>query len=271
MAGLIAGGLKLLGGWLAARSARKAEARQRAWAVEDQSEQFVRLRDAAEKAGFNPLTALRANPGGGMVNPTPALASGQFVADALTGSVDTYFNAKAQERDAERDMLEKALMREELRAMQAQGRAVTRAGMAFGFEVPQANNYTGTGSANSAPALADPNGPRAANGRSGDPPALVAFGRKWEGSGAFDKGQVIEDNLGDSFVAWPIQLGLATDMVGYTIGKELGVVKAPYGAKPGKSIPEGEFRKPFPRSGASDAFNFHMGRHRPYPAYAWPK
>ncbi len=127
---------------LAQRSAAKA---QRAQAVGDQAEQFVRLRDAAEKAGFNPLTALRANPTGGMVNPTPALASGSFITDALGAGMETYFNRDQIIKDEERDLLERKLMRQELANMQMQGKAFEKS-MQFGFGVgnPVSNNYTGT-------------------------------------------------------------------------------------------------------------------------------
>ncbi len=127
---------------LANRSQTRADRRQ---ALGDQSEQFVRLRDAAEKAGFNPLTALRANPTGGMVNPTPALASGAFLRDALGAGVQTYFNRDQIIKDEERDLLERKLMRQELANMQLQGKAFEKS-MQFGFGVgqPVANNYTGT-------------------------------------------------------------------------------------------------------------------------------
>lgn len=160
---IIGAGINLLGGLLGGRSARRAEARQRAMAIEDQAEQFVRLRDAAEKAGFNPLTALQANPTGGMVNPTPALASGQFVADALGSATSTYFNMKQQERDVERDALEKALMREELKAMQMQGKALEKR-MQFGYEIPQANNYSGVDTVNKWPPLSENLGAKRTSG-----------------------------------------------------------------------------------------------------------
>lgn len=138
-------GASLAAGNSQKKAQNRAAAQEREWALEDQSEQFVRLRDAAEKAGFNPLTALRANPSGGRVNATGAsLASNAFIGDAIAGGVDTYFNAKRQMRDQERDMLERKLMRQELANMQLQGKAFEKA-MNFGFGVgnPTANNYTG--------------------------------------------------------------------------------------------------------------------------------
>lgn len=123
-------------------AAKKQAEAERAQSLEDTSLQYMRLRDAAELGGFNPLSVLRAG-GSGIPNPTPALSSKAFVADALGAGVKTFFNGDQMRRDIERDALEKALMREELRAMQSQGRAVTSSSMQFGFGIPQANNYTG--------------------------------------------------------------------------------------------------------------------------------
>lgn len=47
---------------------------------------YVKLRQNAEAAGFNPLTALRAGGGAGFTTTHhPALASGAFIADAISG------------------------------------------------------------------------------------------------------------------------------------------------------------------------------------------
>lgn len=146
--GLIKGGLDLLGGIFGRRSEKKRAALE----LHNQRMQFIRLREAAELGGFNPLTVLGANPGAGMVNTQPALSSGEFITRALSTGVDTYFNSKAQERDAERDALEKALMREELKQMQNQGKAAASA-LAFGYAIPQSNNYSGVTDANAAPGL----------------------------------------------------------------------------------------------------------------------
>lgn len=72
----------------AVKASQAAAAQERSWAVDDQAEQFVRLRAAAEKAGFNPLTALGAAPNSGMVNPTSASsASAQnYMGEAIATS-----------------------------------------------------------------------------------------------------------------------------------------------------------------------------------------
>lgn len=77
----IAGTLVQTGlGALQARSERKAAQR-------DQANQFVQLKDAALRAGFNPLTALQSTGGagfGGLPSGVPPLASVQALAGAIT-------------------------------------------------------------------------------------------------------------------------------------------------------------------------------------------
>jgi hypothetical protein len=75
----------LIGGAMQNKAAKSAANQERTWAVEDQAEQFVRLRAAAEKAGFNPLTALGAAPNPGMVNPTSA-ARQDYMGSAIQNS-----------------------------------------------------------------------------------------------------------------------------------------------------------------------------------------
>lgn len=66
---------------------------------------YVKLRNDAEAAGFNPLTALLAGGGAGYQREfNPALSSGAFVAEAINRGVDTYFN-QVTERDAQVDQI----------------------------------------------------------------------------------------------------------------------------------------------------------------------
>ena len=81
---LIGAAGSLIGGAMQSKSAKNAANQERKWALEDQAEQFVRLRAAAEKAGFNPLTALGAAPNSGMVNPTNAAQS--YMGEAIATS-----------------------------------------------------------------------------------------------------------------------------------------------------------------------------------------
>lgn len=81
---LIGAAGSIIGGVMKSNSAKKAANQERKWALGDQAEQFVRLRAAAEKGGFNPLTVLGASPTSGMVNPTNAAQS--YMGDAIATS-----------------------------------------------------------------------------------------------------------------------------------------------------------------------------------------
>lgn len=150
---IIGGALGLLGAKRQSDAAEDQSAQARAWAREDQKMGLLRLRRAAKRAGFNPLTALRASPNAGMTQPTtPALSSGAFMGQALQDAGATLFNSAMNQPDPERDALEKALMRQELATMQAQQKAATDT-MRFGYAVPVANNYSGIDRVNSSPDL----------------------------------------------------------------------------------------------------------------------
>lgn len=86
--------------------------------VEDGRLQYQRLVEAAELAGFNPLTALRGGsgvlPGSAVVQSLapPPLSSGATIADAFGGMVDAV--ADYDPLQAERDQLEVQLLKQEL-------------------------------------------------------------------------------------------------------------------------------------------------------------
>lgn len=89
---------------------------------------YVKMRENAEKAGFNPLTALRAGGGAGFTTTHhPALASGQFIGDALSNlgnviaSVDPMRDATAK--------LEYQIKQETLKNLQADTAARRRASL----------------------------------------------------------------------------------------------------------------------------------------------
>lgn len=92
---LIGVGGNLLGGLFGSRSAKKAAAQQRAWALEDQKMQFVRHREASELGGFNPLATLGMGQG---VAPTPIDATnymGSAIADSALLVADSIAAKKA--------------------------------------------------------------------------------------------------------------------------------------------------------------------------------
>lgn len=75
-------GGQLLGGLLGNRSAKKAAAQQRAWALEDHRMQWVRHREASELGGFNPLATLGMGQG---VAATP-VSSNNYMGDAVASA-----------------------------------------------------------------------------------------------------------------------------------------------------------------------------------------
>lgn len=99
---------KLLGGLLGGKSKTTKS-----------SVDYVKLRDNALKAGFNPLTALRSGGAAGFTQTTqPALSTGEFLADAIGAG----FSAaeKYDPHEKERGKLEIDLMKEELRRSKAE-------------------------------------------------------------------------------------------------------------------------------------------------------
>ncbi len=106
--GIVKAGLGLLGGLFGKKKAKAPGV------------DYVKLRNDAQAAGFNPLTALMAGGGAGYQREfSPDLASGAFISDALSRGVDTYFDLKNQ-ADAETVRVrELAEQREHERQMQA--------------------------------------------------------------------------------------------------------------------------------------------------------
>lgn len=74
---------------------------------------YKKLRKAAERGGFNPLTALRAGGGAGFVQThTPAFAGVETMANAIASGFDNYLNVDpvaAETAELERDLLKAQL------------------------------------------------------------------------------------------------------------------------------------------------------------------
>jgi hypothetical protein len=70
----------------------KAAQEQRRQAINDQDNQFVRMRNAAQRAGFNPLTVLR-NTGGQGFTGLPTISKAAAFGNAAAGIFDAYRQA----------------------------------------------------------------------------------------------------------------------------------------------------------------------------------
>ena len=124
---------------------------------------YVALRKNAEKAGFNPLTALQNGGSAGFarVSGPPALSSTEAIANVLGTAADTWFNRDKVAADAEKEALELALMRQELANLQKPSEVVRDRD--FGYSIPQVNHSSGIEHAaavrpRSAPALSPASG-----------------------------------------------------------------------------------------------------------------
>jgi hypothetical protein len=94
---------------------------QRKQAIRDQDNQFVRMRNAAERAGFNPLTVLRATGGQGFTG-LPVISKVAAFGNAATGILDAVRQAPIDKYNAEIRELEKALRKADLELMPMRGK-----------------------------------------------------------------------------------------------------------------------------------------------------
>lgn len=133
--GLIKGAISIGGGLLQQRSARKAAREERNVAVQDDLERFVRLREGAEMAGFNPLTALQY--GGTSQGSFPSGVAPLASIGAITGgtqSIADEFTGEAAQRRM-RESLETDLAKVRLDQAIAELKAGPSPGL--GRSVPQ--------------------------------------------------------------------------------------------------------------------------------------
>lgn len=145
---------------------------------------YVALRKNAEKAGFNPLTALQNGGSAGFarVSGPPALSSTEAIANVLGTAADTWFNRDKVAADAEKEALELALMRQELANLQKPSEVVRDRD--FGYSIPQVT--TSTGSAHDAPSpplasrLPVSSGSPVLHGPVNGSDGLTVAGQKWE-------------------------------------------------------------------------------------------
>lgn len=212
-----------------ANQQKKANAAAKSYAADVLNEQraydrdtLLRVREDAEKAGFNPLTALRngaANIGANTYMGAPALSSTDFIGQSLMQAIDTGFNAPQRKLDAETQRLQNDLYRAQIGELQANTDYLTRS---HGFGIPAVESYGVSDESNSGrgalPALrSDPadvsgSGPDSYNRNVA--PELTLFGVDLYGSGRFSNGQTQEDALGDGGpISWAIQPFVLDDMI----------------------------------------------------------
>lgn len=136
---IIGAGASLVGGFLNRKAQKDQYKRERSDAISDQINKLPRLRESAEKAGFNPLTALMSTGGGGFgqtgvsMGAAP-LSSAAILTDAVSGIADAWTDKRAA--DANRAKVEGEIWRRQIEKERAGGagetirRTVQRAGVA---------------------------------------------------------------------------------------------------------------------------------------------
>lgn len=108
----------------------------------EQNYNFPKLVNSARKAGLNPLTALLATGGGAGGSTTtttlPQMSSGRFIGEAVSAGLETYYKAKAEEKDAE---LENLRIEEKARIAREEYERIARYRSGhFGYSIPQITN-----------------------------------------------------------------------------------------------------------------------------------
>lgn len=122
-AALISGGLKLVGGLFGRKKRPKAKT-------------LTDLRNEAQAAGFNPLTALQATGGNGFNNQPqgPVLSTAEVLANGLGDLAETWFNQDKVERDEQMERIKLETMQAELENVNARTDALKD--RPFGSSIP---------------------------------------------------------------------------------------------------------------------------------------
>lgn len=109
----------VVGGLLSYKSAKQ----QRKQAIADQDNQFVRMRNAAQRAGFNPLTVLRATGGQGFTG-LPTISKAAAFGNAAVGIFDAFrqspidkYNKQVRDLELEQRRANVAIAKKTLGAM----------------------------------------------------------------------------------------------------------------------------------------------------------
>jgi hypothetical protein len=134
LAGLSAASkLSIAGSVVSGMLSYKSAQQQRKQVIKDQNNQFVRMRNAAQRAGFNPLTVMRATGGQGFTGlPTisKAAAFGNAAAgifDAVRQSPIDKYNKQVRDLELEQRLAEVAIAKQTVGAMsKATAKGITK-------------------------------------------------------------------------------------------------------------------------------------------------
>ena len=170
---------------------------------------YVKLRESAEAAGFNPLTALR-NGGAQGFYQGPRMSSAEFLGQALGEVGNTLYSAQAAKRDEEIDNLQRDILKQELDEMRKANDPI--GGKDWGFSIPHAVTTT-KATQNESPALSNH---LVHSGSVSNGPDVVAGSVLVSKSEGFSDAEDIETRYGD-VVSWPYGMAVLAADAGKTL------------------------------------------------------
>lgn len=172
---------------------------------------YKQLRNDAQAAGFNPLTALRAGGGAGyQVTSAPQLSTAEFLGAAISDGLDLWTNQKQGEKDAEEQQARIDLMREELAEMKRtpyQG---------FGYTIPNISDKEKTPENPVLTGLVDDIGQPERDVRS-------AYG-PWKVDPSWDPAEKVEQEYAE-VGSWPYAAAKMSNDLGWNLGTRYGAYK----------------------------------------------
>lgn len=202
----------LVSGAIASKQQKKNLAFQQSQSDQNEerhSDRFVDLVEDAQRAGLNPLTALRADGASSYQAPilNAPMSSSTFIGNAFADGLQTGFNYDQQKRDEERDNLERDIMKAQLDQLQKANKV--RGGEYFGYGIPNAQTTTLATGPLSRPVLSGNKGKLSSDSDAdGTRTSVHAFGLNSLPANMSD-GQLIEERYGDGPVSWGYGIALA--------------------------------------------------------------
>lgn len=198
---------------------------QRKQAIKDQDNQFVRMRNAAQRAGFNPLTVMRLTGGQGFTG-LPTLSKAAAFGNAVGGIFDALKNAPIEKYQKQvRDLTLKGMKADianTLANTAYTGIMSKQALSQIGLNRLQAKLISQSDMLDDKESIGKAiNDERVTNAaRSQTPSVYRAYGLDWRGSGLFSYGEQAEAAFGENPILSTLMFpALAGDMVGYTLGQ----------------------------------------------------
>lgn len=168
---------------------------------------YVQLRDDALRAGFNPLTVLRATGGAGnTVTTQPKLSAGEFIGEALSRGLENWYNQDASKMDKEEQQLRIDSMRAELDGMKKKNPYGN-----FGYSIPAVTDQQ--------PDVTEPK-----MGPENETRNINTEWGAWRINPKWDKAEKVSQEY-EEVGAYPYAVGKILSDFGYNLGTRIGEKK----------------------------------------------